>query len=164
MPRTTRILCCRSDGSEKFGTDGAFGWTLSNTNGKERQGMGPSRGSVMDSYRAECSGMLSILRFLIRLAEFTAMDGPWTGTIATDSQSMLDTLFGRDKNSGPAAATPTTLPHRYHTANPMIPEWDLLKEIRESLLQLPMVKLMYVKGQQDRERHYSRLDLYAQLC
>jgi hypothetical protein len=63
-------------------------------------GMGPSRGQVMDSYRAECSGMLSILRFLIRVAEYTQMVDDWEGTIGTDSQSMLDTVFGRDK-TGP---------------------------------------------------------------
>ncbi|KAI2500736.1 hypothetical protein MHU86_13715 [Fragilaria crotonensis] len=125
--------------------------------------MGPSRGSIMDSYRAECSGMLSILRLLVRLAKFTAMDGTWTGTIVTDSQSMLDTVFGRDKNSGPAASTPTSLPADITPLNPMIPEWDLLVEIRQSLIQLPMVKLMYVKGHQDRTCQYNRLDLFAQL-
>ncbi|KAI2499933.1 hypothetical protein MHU86_14554 [Fragilaria crotonensis] len=93
-----------SDGSEKYGNAGAFGWTLSNMEGEHAAtGMGPSRGHVMDSYRAECSGMLSILRFLIRLAEFTAMDGTWTGIIGTDSQSMLDTIFGRGDDNSPAA-------------------------------------------------------------
>lgn len=65
------------DGSAKFGTQGAFGWSLS-TCLEERvtTGMGPSRDAVMDSYRAERSGLLSILRFLIRLAEFTAKHDP----------------------------------------------------------------------------------------
>ena len=54
------------DGSAKFGTHGAYGWTIS-THLEERAatGMGPSRGASIDSYRAECSGLLSILRFLI---------------------------------------------------------------------------------------------------
>ena len=53
-----------SDGSEKFGTDGSFGWEISTSQGERAAtGMGPSRGQVMDSYRAECSGLLSILRF-----------------------------------------------------------------------------------------------------
>ncbi len=47
--------------------------------------------------------------------------------------------------------------------NPLIPEWDLLIKIRHTLLQLPSVKLVYVKGHQDRDRAYSRLDLLAQL-
>jgi hypothetical protein len=55
-----------SDGSEKYGKEGAFGWLISNTSGeRSAAGMGPSRGWQMDSYRAECSGMLSLLRFLI---------------------------------------------------------------------------------------------------
>jgi hypothetical protein len=68
------------DGSAKFGTDGAYGWTIS-TYLKERAatGMGPSRGAVVDSYRAECSGLLSILRFLIRLAEFSTRGACLTG-------------------------------------------------------------------------------------
>ena len=87
-----------SDGSEKFGADGVFGWMISTTGGERVAcGKGPSRGHVMDSYRAECSGMLSILRFIIRLAEFTAAATTWEGTIGTDSQSMLDTIFGRDR-------------------------------------------------------------------
>jgi hypothetical protein len=88
-----------SDGSAKFGTDGSFGWIVSTSQGERAAtGMGPSRGQVMDSYRAECSGMLSILRFLIRIAEYTSMVDEWQGTIGTDSQSMLDTIFGRDKD------------------------------------------------------------------
>ena len=125
--------------------------------------MGPSRGHVMDSYRAECSGMLSILRFLIRLAEFTAMDGTWRGTIGTDSQSMLDTIFGRGKDNSPAAKEPTSLQPDVEPLHPLIPEWDLLVEIRNTLFQLPNVKLVYVKGHQDATRAYSRLDLLAQL-
>jgi hypothetical protein len=96
----------------------------------------------MDSYRAECSGMLSILRFLTRLAEFTAMDGTWTGIIGTHSQSMLDTIFGRGDDNSPAAKEPMSLQPDVAPLNPLIPEWDLLVEIRNStLLQLPHVKL-----------------------
>jgi hypothetical protein len=85
------------DGSAKFGNQGAYGWTIS-THLEERAatGMGPSRGAVVNSYCAECSGLLSILRFLIRLAEFSAMYEPWCGVIGTDSNSMLDRLFVKD--------------------------------------------------------------------
>ena len=93
------------DGSSKFGTHGAFGWTIS-THLEERAatGMGPSRGEAMDSYRAECSGMLSFLRFLIRLAEFTAMFEPWCGVLGTDSQSLIDRLFQKN----PCRPAPTS--------------------------------------------------------
>lgn len=86
-----------SDGSEKFGTDRAFGWSLSTNDGvRTASGMGPSRGLKMDSYRAECRGMLSILRFLVRLGEYTRREEQWSGTIGADTQSMLKTLFGQD--------------------------------------------------------------------
>ena len=86
-----------SDGSERYGTHGAFGWMVSNLSGERiASGMGPSRGYRMDSYRAESSGMLSFLRFLIRMAEFTQQAASdWHGTVGTDSQSLLDRLFGK---------------------------------------------------------------------
>ena len=50
-----------TDGSVKYGTHGSFGWNLSNPEGERMAtAMGPSRGSKMDSYRAECTGMLSM--------------------------------------------------------------------------------------------------------
>ncbi|KAI2498549.1 hypothetical protein MHU86_15945 [Fragilaria crotonensis] len=153
-----------SDGSEKYGTDGSFGWMISTSQGERvATGMGPSRGYVMDSYRAECSGMLSILRFLLRLSEYTNMIEPWDGTIGTDSQSMLDTIFGRDRDGGPAASAPTALPRNLTPLDPLIPEWDLLVEIRYALTHMPGVKLVYVKGHQDKKKAYNRLTLRAQL-
>jgi hypothetical protein len=90
------LFLAGSDGSKKYGTDGAFGWMLSNESGeRSAAGMGPSRGWMMDSYRAECSGMLSILRFLIRLGEYTFRVNNWRGAIRTNSWSMLEKLFGR---------------------------------------------------------------------
>jgi hypothetical protein len=41
-------------------------------------------------------GMLSIMRFLIRIAEFTEMSFQWQGVLGTDSQSLLDTPSGKD--------------------------------------------------------------------
>ena len=38
--------------------------------------------------------MLSLLCFLRRLHEFTAQRDPWRGVLATDSQSLLDTIRG----------------------------------------------------------------------
>jgi hypothetical protein len=152
-----------SDGSEKFGTDGSFGWIISTSQGERAAtGMGPSRGQVMDSYRAECCGMLSILRFLIRLSEYTNMVAEWQGIIGTDSQSMLDTILGRDQ-ARPAASEPTPLPTQQVPLDPLIPEWDLLVEIRLALRQLPFVKLVHVKGHQDKHKAYNRLSLRAQL-
>jgi hypothetical protein len=54
--------------------------------------MGPASGRKPTSYRAEAYGLLSLLRFLIRLREFSHMHEEWSGEIATDSKSVLDTL------------------------------------------------------------------------
>lgn len=75
---------------------------------------------------------------------------------------MLDTIFGRDKD-GPAASAPTSLPKWQVPLDPLIPEWDLLVEIRYALRKLPLVKLVYVKGHQDAHKAYNRLSLRAQL-
>ena len=56
------------------------------------QGMGPARGAEVDSYRAEAYGMLTKLCFLHRLSEFTTQMEPWKGILATDSQSLLETI------------------------------------------------------------------------
>jgi hypothetical protein len=45
----------------------------------------------------------------------------------------------------------------------LIPEWDLLAEIRFALQRLPYVQLVHVKGHQDKHKEYSRLNLRAQL-
>ena len=55
-------ICAGCDHSEKFGNQGAFGWIVSSPDGERiASGKGPSRGSTLDSYRAECSGMLAIM-------------------------------------------------------------------------------------------------------
>jgi hypothetical protein len=153
-----------SDGSEKLGTNGAFGWTIRNLEGdRVASGMGPSRGLVMNSYRAECSGMLAILRFLIRIAAYTDQFCAWEGTIGTDSQSMLDTLFGRDKSSQSYQNELGSISDDLPPLDPLIPEWDLLMEIRNTLRGLPLVKLEYVKGHQDNQKSYRQLNQMAQM-
>ncbi|KAI2495321.1 hypothetical protein MHU86_19220 [Fragilaria crotonensis] len=148
-----------SDGSEKYGTHGAFGWTISTIQGERvASGMGPSRGSRMDSYRAECSGVLSILRFLIQIATFTAMHEPWQGVIGTDSKSLLDKLSPNPTSYD----TNQEAGKRVHL-DELTPEWDLLIEIQEGLRLLPGVSLTHVKGHQDDSQPYDRLSLLAQL-
>ncbi|KAI2493074.1 hypothetical protein MHU86_21458 [Fragilaria crotonensis] len=152
-----------TDGSSKHhGTQGAFGWIVTTSSGERiASGNGPSRGAKIDSYRAECSGMLTFLRFLIRLAEYTDMFGTWVGRVGTDSQSMLDRLFGK-QNTGSSEV------HRYNASNlkeldVFVSEWDLLHEIQIALRLLPDVTLEYVKGHQDDHVDFSSLSLMAQL-
>ena len=133
-----------TDGSVKYNKEGAFGWVVATPEGDRiANGMGPSRSFKMDSYRAECSGMLSFLRFLVRLAEFAEMYDQWQGVIGTDSQSMLDRLYYQPALS--ADGDDRTLA----VMDVMEPEWDLLIEIQDTLRELPRVRLQYVKGHQD---------------
>ncbi|KAI2496026.1 hypothetical protein MHU86_18499 [Fragilaria crotonensis] len=75
-------LRAASDGSVRFTTQGAFGWVLSTDQGLQAAtGMGPARGPRPSSYRAEGYGLLSILRFLIRIAEFTGRVEAWRGVL-----------------------------------------------------------------------------------
>jgi hypothetical protein len=91
---------------------------LANTEGERvASSMGPARCAKFDSYRAECTGMLSILRFLIRIAMFTNMEDPWRGLIGTDSQSMLDSLY----EAGEAHTR-----KQLATLDVLDVEWDLL--------------------------------------
>ena len=111
----------------------------------------------MDSYRAECSGLLSILRFLIRLAEFSYVFDDWSGVIGTDSQSMLDRLFCK-----PVLAH-TAQPPSLAALDPLLPEWDLVVEIQSSLRILPGVSIVYVQAHQDDKRPVDQLHLMAEL-
>ena len=148
-----------TDGSVKYNKEGAFGWVVATPAEGDRiaNGMGPSRSFKMDSYRAECSGMLSFLRFLVRLlAGYADMYDQWQGVIGTDSQSMLDRLY-----------QPVALANGddriFAVMDVMEPEWDLLIEIQATLKKLPRVRLQYVKGHQDDRASYDNLSLLAQL-
>ena len=144
-----------SDGSVKHETNGSFGWIISNTEGERVvSAMGPARCAHMDSYRAECTGMLSLLRFLIRIAIYANMDECWRGLVGTDSQSMLDRLYVKGTSSSTKQLA---------TLDVLDAEWDLLIEIQEALRELPGVDLIYVKGHQDARTRYDRLPLMAQL-
>lgn len=125
-----------SDGSSKFQKQGsAFGWVVSTSSGERiATGNGPSRGATVDSYRADCSGMLTILRFLIRLADYTDMVGIWVGRIGTDSQSLLDRAFRKHSD--------TCFPKVYGSKSLKALdvfdlEWDLLNEIQNCVEMSP---------------------------
>jgi hypothetical protein len=152
-----------SDGSVLATGEASYGWILS-THRDERvaEGMGPTRGRRVHSYRAEACGILSFLRFLIRISHYTQMHDQSHGVLATDSQSVLDTLFGCDSDN----------PHHDHSMqrgrapvelDPMCPEWDVLIEIQAALRELPRVRLQYVAGHQDKKKAYNTLPLLEQL-
>lgn len=152
-----------SDGSVWTDNQGAYGWMLSSDLGdRVARGMGPARGAKVDSYRAEAYGMLTILCFLRRLAEFTTQVEPWTGILATDSQSLLDTITVKPPKGDVASPQ---YAHRKHVAHLDVkcPEWDLLSSILIELQRWPGITLQHVRGHQDRKTAYTRLPLLAQL-
>ena len=153
-----------SDGSVRHHRQGAFGWTIRHEHGQRvATGMGPASGSKPTSYRAEAyGGMLSLLRFLIRIREYTSMQFHWNGVIATDSQSLLDTLNGVDELEQ-RDNLPTNLNGGRVVLDLLTPNWDVLIEIQRSMEQLPQIRLEYVKGHQDRDLPYDQLSLMAQL-
>ena len=153
-----------SDGSVWNDNQGAFGWTMSNDQGdRMARCMGPARGVHIDSYRAEAYGLLSILRFLKRLTEFIGQGDQWHGIIATDSQSLLDTImdgkYKQDNNDEPHPCT--VKPLRY--LDVMAPDWDITSSIVTTAQSMTGVALQYIRGHQDRTQTYEQLTLLAQL-
>ena len=160
---TQPYLRAVSDGSSYDDVQGAFGWTIRNEQGvRAAFGMGPARGSAVFSYRAESCGLLSVLRFLIRIAEYTDMHFQWKGILATDAQSVLDTLSGEDGDPM-ESEEPINLDGADVVLDVLCPEWDVLKEIQAALRVLPGIRLQYVKGHQDRDIEYSQLDQLGQM-
>ena len=141
----------------------SFGWSIrSASRVTAAQGMGPAPGSKPTSYRAEAYGMLSIMRFLIRIAAFTDMHFQWKGIICTDSQSLLDTLNGKDVDPQ-ADEAPLDIHGSEVVLDELCPDWDILIEIQIAKKELPDVRLQYVQGHQDRTRQYNSLDQFGQL-
>ena len=155
-----------SDGSVRHETQGAFGWSMRNERGHTvATGIGPIHGGGrVTSYRAEAYGMLSLLRFLIRMAEFADMHLPWKGVIAIDSQSVLNTLFGPDEaRLERDRDEPVNLNGSKVVLNCAAPDWDVLIKIQDSLEKLPQISLSYGKGHHDCTRLYQALEVMGQL-
>jgi hypothetical protein len=157
-----------SDGSDWHQIQCSFGWTMSTDIGERCAcGMGPARSASPHAYRLDSYGLLSLLCFLRRLAEFTGKHGKWFGTLATDSQSLIDTVLQRQPRdaSGPATGQSQDVRSSVCTfpLDPLIPEWDMIRGIQILLTEMPEIHLQHVKGHQARNTPYTRLPLLAQL-
>ena len=153
-----------TDGSVRYHTQGSFGWMLSTNHGERvAKGMGPARGPKPTSYRAEACGMLSFLRFLLRVAEYTTMVEPWKGKIVSDSESVLKTLSGGDVDPDESPEAPLKIDGDKVVLNVLCPDWDILIEIQHAMQQLPGITIQYIKAHQDDKIPYPRLPLLAQL-
>jgi ribonuclease HI len=150
-----------SDASVRHETQGAFGWALRNEQSVNvASGMGPARGGgKVTSHRAEAYGLLALLRFLIKMAEFSEMQRQWIEIIATDSLSLLDTLRGKDEARLEGERDELiNLSGSKVDLNCVSADWDVLIEIQDSLAQLLQIRLQHVKGHQDRQQSYQNLD------
>ena len=157
-------LKCGTDGSVRYHTQGSYAWMLSMNHGERvATGMGPARGPRPTSYRAEACGILSFLRFLIRVAEYTEMVDPWKGKIVSDSESVLKTLSGGDVDPEDGPDEPIKIDGESVVLNVLCPDWDILIEIQHAMKQLPGLILQYIKAHQDAKTPYARLPLLAQL-
>ena len=100
---------------------------------------------------------------------FSPSPGGIHGIVATDSQSLIDTILDKPWCTSTAVRvdethTPTLGKHVQHIPlDPMFPEWDIIRGIQVLLLSMPSLTLQHVKGHQDRHLQYNRLPLLAQL-
>jgi hypothetical protein len=100
---------------------------------------------------------------LKRLTEFIGQGNEWHGIVATDSQSLLDTImdgkYKQDNNDEPHPCP--VKPLRY--LNVMAPDWDITSSIVTTAQSMTGVALQYIRGHQDRTQTYEQLTLLAQL-
>ena len=134
---------------------GSFAWVLSDLQGNRlAQCSGPVFGYKIGSYRAEGYGILSVLRFLLRMQELHQLAQPPKHSLRSDSKSMLQVIH---KHKGYAKIFPNAT---------MASDWDVVAEITSTLKQLPEIltpEMQHIKGHQDRQKPYEELPLSAQL-
>ena len=84
--------------------------------------------------------------------------------IATDSLSLLDTLFGHDElRMEKERDEPINLNTAKVVLDCVAADWDVLIEIQDAIIRLPQLKLQHVKGHQDPIRAYQNLSQLEQL-
>jgi len=167
-----------SDGSVRYDTDGAFGWVLSLPN-KVRLATcsGPAFGSNISSYRAEGYGMLSFLRFILRLFQYCDAtfhqnpNGELGGILACDNLSLVRNIQYLQNPQRPVmeeedgfVTDPSSEIRSTKTNVSIASDWDIINEINLTLrdLQFPIF-VEWIKGHQDNKKPYRDLCLLAQL-
>ena len=140
------------DGSVSKGSM-SFGWAIAIKRGPILvQGSGPAFGAKDSSFRAEGYALLSVSRFLLRLAHFCEIHTPWDLSMFSDNKGLVSSV-----NSALLYDTPypnTTLGEN----------WDIINSIRITI-QLLHCKhsLSHVKGHQDDATDFRSLPQEAQL-
>jgi hypothetical protein len=153
---TNDLVVC-SDGSAPKGI-GSFGWIASTRDDGCRMVTchGPAPGAQVSSYRAEGYGLLSVTRFLLRLAEqHKTPHELWELTVYCDNESMVK----KAKKRYPMGAI--------YPNFTLSSDFDIVVELWQTLEQLEglqcQVHFHHIDGHQDREKRYQELSLPAQL-
>ena len=104
------------------------------------------------SFHAQVYGLLSYLRFLYQVSQYTQSPLPKQNIIYTHSVSLIEKLGEIRK-----------WPYFFRNTT-MDPDWDTLQQIIFSLCLLPSLpKTCYIQGHQDDDCPYTTLSLPAQL-
>ena len=151
---TTEAVLVASDGSAP-NPKASFAWIICRKNGTRiAQCNGPAYGYKPTSYRAEGYGILSVLRFLIRLRECHNCPEFKAYTHLCDNKSMVVKAPASEWSSSP---TPNST---------KASEWDLIAEIwtsNETFSKPARPIYDHIKSHQDDTTPYEELSLAAQL-
>jgi hypothetical protein len=145
-------LLTMSDGPDDSGAM-TFGWVIALPTGRRlARCAGPAFGLYGSSFRAEGYGLLSVVRFLVRLQTFCAQTPTWHIQLMTDNEGLLTRVT-------------TSLPFLEPFPNVTLQaNWDVTNEIIHSLRQLEcQLSFLHVKGHQDDHKRVRCLSLNAQL-
>ena len=150
--QTNPKIITASDGSVSSSI-GAYGWACSLPHDQRlATNHGPVFGRFPSSFHPEAYGLLSYLRFLYRVSQYTQSLLPKQNIIYTDSASLIEKL-------GEIRKWPYFFP-----STTMDPDWDVLHQIIFSLCLFPSLpEIHFVQGHQDDDRPYTTLSLPAQL-
>ena len=129
----------------------SFGWMLSLPSGKRLvECSGPVYG-VESSHRAEATGLLSVLKFVVHLSEYCNRPIPKRLHFASDNRGLIQRVKSRKEFTF------------NYTTNTLTPDWDLIKAIHTQYTKFEESTLEHVKGHQDKKVAYEDLPLVAQL-
>jgi hypothetical protein len=163
---TTKSCIIATDGSAPAGK-GSFAWVISDTNGNIlAKCHGPTFGYKISSYRSEAYGILSVLRYLTRLAQVRSADQAQRTALSTQylqirSPRLLCDNKGVITRINKLLHLPTIFPN-----TTMESEWDILAEIRTALQALTpgcSPTFEHIKGHQDAKIPMDELPISAQM-
>ena len=141
-----------SDGCVKD-KQSCFGWLLVDHNREVLvRCSGPVYGYKISSYRAEAYGVLSSLRFLIRLKEYYGMETIKVHRQFCDNEGVIKSVRKMRKYKG------------YYPNDTLDADWDVLQAIKEAMAHFnDHFSVSWVKGHQDDHKKFEDLSLEAQV-